>query len=128
MPQTALPDQFLRGLSHGAPRTDASGPTVLAVGCFDCNGLPRGLIALVRVRSQESALVNAVGLDLRILARALDGEISCEKCFAPVPDTPSRTAALACASRPTAEDGFVCTRLHPTIRSRARITFAPSSA
>ena len=54
MPQTALPDQFLRALLHGAPRHRRKDPIALAAGRFDRNVLRWGLIALVRVRSQES--------------------------------------------------------------------------
>ena len=53
MPQTALADPFLRALLRGAPRHSRKGPIALAAGRFDRDVLRWGLIALVRVRSQE---------------------------------------------------------------------------
>ena len=56
MPQTALADPFLRALLRGAPRHSRKGPIALAAGGFDRDALRWGLIALVRVRTQESRL------------------------------------------------------------------------
>jgi hypothetical protein len=56
MPQTALADPFLRALLHGAPRHSRKGPIALAAGGFDGDTLRWSLIALVRVRTQESRL------------------------------------------------------------------------
>jgi hypothetical protein len=55
MPQTALADPFLRALLRGAPRHSRKGPIALAAGGFDGDVLRWGLIALVRVRTQESS-------------------------------------------------------------------------
>ena len=51
--------------------------------------------------------MNAIGLDLRTLARALDGEISCDEVLCPGPGHSIKDRSLSVRLSAEAEDGFV---------------------